>query len=156
MRRPGPAHGARLELNLPLPPPAAWRILVDFDAYPEWIPTFVLVGVPELGAKVTYRLRNRTGRISSIPAVVIDFAPDRRLEISARFGPLLTIHQRFELAAKGTGAAFVHEMAVSGLLGRLLPGARMRSNLSRLAEAFNRKYQAHCATVALPGSRVRR
>lgn len=74
------------EIVIPAPPSAVWSVLADAPRYKEWNPVFIDVeGELREGAKMTYRVRERPGKESTIVPTVVKLAIDEELN---QFGGL--------------------------------------------------------------------
>ena len=68
------------EILIPAPPAAVWAVLADAPRYKEWNPVFIDVdGEYREGAKLTYQVREPSGKESVIVSKVVRLASQREL-----------------------------------------------------------------------------
>lgn len=92
------------ERIIPASPEAIWAVLVDTDSYPKWNP--VLVEAPgslEVGASITYQLREPGGRQYALTATVARMEPGVALEQKGGIPGVLTFHHQYRLEAVDGG-----------------------------------------------------
>ena len=68
------------ELVIPASPSAVWAVLTDAPRYKEWNPVFVDVhGEYRQDEKLTYQMKDQTGKTSKVVAGVVKIEPEREL-----------------------------------------------------------------------------
>lgn len=138
----------RTEIEIEAPPPAVWRVLVDFDRYPEWNPFFVAVrGKLEPAARLsvvesepeTHRERSSSVRVKSCE-------PERELRWlgHAVMKGLLDTEHFISLEAASSGhTRVIHGENTTGLLLKLaLPRVMRRTRgLVYMNQALKRRVE---------------
>ncbi|TPV96719.1 MAG: SRPBCC domain-containing protein [Myxococcales bacterium FL481] len=93
------------ELVIPATPDMIWSVLTDTANYPEWNPVFVqVVGEHREGAKLTYQMKDQTGKTTEVVATVVKLDPERELNQFGGIRGVLTFdhHWRLEAVDGGT------------------------------------------------------
>lgn len=144
------------EIDLPVRPQMAWRVLTDLERYPHWISTFRLEGEMAPGAELTYAFRARKRRMFRLPVRVIHFAMGQGFSLRGGVPGVLRWDQSLTLVRTIKGARLVHELEWNGLLVMLVGRARITRKLHLLGASFNRCLQAYCVKVAKGTVRLRR
>ena len=122
-------------IDIEAPPDAVWRVLMDFDAYPEWNPFIPSIsGRPEPGETLTVRLEPPGGRGITIKPKVLAVEPGSELRWKGKLlvsGVFDGEHiLRIEPAGEGR-SRFVHREEFGGVLVSLVKGT-----LGKTAEGF--------------------
>ena len=135
-----------LETNILIDAPAerVWRILLDFEHYPEWNP-FVsrISGRPEPGQKLDIRLTPPGGMAMSFKPVVVKVEPGREFRWLGQLlaKGLFDGEHIFELRPEGDSVRFIQRERFNGLLVPLLLLMARKSTL-RGFEAMNQALKA--------------
>lgn len=112
----------RTEVEILAPAAAVWRVLLDFERYPEWNPFIVkLAGDPTPGSRLsaTVSLPETAKELHLQPRVLV-CEPDRELRwrVHVGFKGLLDREHFFRLTETQDGTRLMHGEDVSGLLLR--------------------------------------
>lgn len=120
-----------IEIRAPLD--AVWRVLTDFDAYPDWNPHIrQILGVPSVGNRITIHTRPPGGRTVVMRPVVTTWSPPNELRWQSTFVSrrLFSGQHGFRLDAPAADRVrFTQDETFSGLLVPLY--ARLRLNATR-------------------------
>jgi hypothetical protein len=144
-------HDLRAEIEIDADPAAVWRVLMDFEAYPEWNP-FIdpIEGEQELGARLRVRIQPPDSRGMTLkPHVTV-------VEAERAFGWLGTLGiphvfdgaHRFELEPidGGRRTRFIQSEHFSGVLLSLI-ARKVLPNTLRGFEAMNRALAERVGTL---------
>ena len=133
------------EIEIAAPAERVWRILTDFDVYPEWNPFIKSVrGRPETSSKLEVRIEPPGGRAMTFKPTVLQAEPNRELRWLGRVllpGILDGEHSlRIEPTADGH-VRFVQSERFNGLLvplfGKTLE--QTRQGFVQMNEALKRR-----------------
>ena len=121
------------------PPERVWDVLLDGRRWSQWSPGvdwMTVEGELAPGGLLTIKLKGAPQTAFRIEAV----EPARLLALAVRFGPVATLHVRWELALEAGGTTIVQTVGIAGPLAGLLLrraveriAAAMPANLERLA-----------------------
>lgn len=132
----------RSAIEIRAPIDIVWRVLTDFESYPDWNPHIRRVrGSAREGARVTIYSRPPGGRTVVLRPTVVTWSPPNELRWRATFvsGALFTGEHGFRLDETGPGRVrFVQDETFTGLLVPLY--ARLR--LARTRKGFDLVNQA--------------
>jgi hypothetical protein len=74
------AKQLRSQIDIDASPERVWRILTDFDAYPQWNPFLTRAsGAVRPGERLTVRMQPAGGRATTFRPTVLEATPARRL-----------------------------------------------------------------------------
>jgi hypothetical protein len=139
----------RSAIEIRAPIDAVWRVLTDFDAYPEWNPHVVKVlGKPRIGGRITIHTRPPTGRTVVMRPVILSWTPPRELRWRAIFVSrrLFSGEHGFQLEATAPDRVrFVQDETFSGVLVPLYSRLRLaatRRGFERMNEALRERAEA--------------
>ncbi len=135
----------RTSLTIDAPPERVWRVLTDFDAYPQWnavIPVFR--GEARAGATVRFRIVIEGMPAMPFTARVVRCEPGR--ELAWRGGapvvPALAWGEHwFKLTPSGEGTLLTHGEDFGGLLA-LVMRTGLHGRTTRSYDALNRALKA--------------
>jgi len=145
-------HDLRAEIEIDADAATVWRVLMDFEAYPEWNP-FIhpIAGERELGARLHVRIQPPGGRGMTLKPRVTVVEPER---VFGWMGTLGVPHifdgaHRFELEAIDAGrrTRFIQSEHFRGVLLALVARKVLPSTL-RGFEAMNRALAERVGTLA--------
>jgi hypothetical protein len=133
------------EIEIDAPPERVWRVLTDFDAYPEWNPFIRSIeGDPEVGSRLRVRIEPPGSRGMTFKPTVQAAEPARELRWLGRlFVPgLMDGEHRLALEPLDGGRSrFIQSERFSGvlvgLLGRML--AATEQGFKQMNEALKRR-----------------
>jgi len=100
-------------------PDRIWKVLMDFDAYPEWNPFVVgIEGTPAEGERLTVHLAPPGKKPARFRPTVMEVSEGRAFEWlgSVWFKGVFDGRHRFEITPTETGARFDHSERFSGIL----------------------------------------
>jgi len=94
-----------------------WRVLVDFDSYPQWNPFIRSVaGSPTEGAKLAIHLTTPSGTNRSYEPKVTKVIPNKELRWSGKIPGLFAGEHIFAIEELDSKVKFVHRELFTGLL----------------------------------------
>jgi hypothetical protein len=133
------------EIEIDAPPERVWRVLTDFDAYPEWNPFIRSIeGDPGVGSRLRVRIEPPGARGMTFRPTVQAVEPARELRWFGRlFVPgLMDGEHRLALEPLDGGRSrFIQSERFSGvlvgLLGRML--AATEQGFKQMNEALKRR-----------------
>jgi uncharacterized protein YndB with AHSA1/START domain len=133
-------------------PERVWRVLTDFDAFPEWNP-LVLRAEGEAGPGAALRLLiaqpDGSGIHRWLWAAIDEWRPGERLAWTGGPWPFFRGHHWFGLAPKDGGTLLTHGEDMSGLypwLRRREIAERFRPGYEQMNAAVVRRLQALVGT----------
>jgi hypothetical protein len=139
----------RSAIEIRAPIEVCWRVLADFDSYPEWNPHIRRVkGTARDRARVTIYSRPPGGRLIVMRPTIVAWDPPHELRWRATFlhGRLFSGEHGFKLEATGPSRVrFVQDERFSGLLVPLysrLRLARTRQGFERVNEALRERAES--------------
>ena len=99
------------ELVVPATPEQVWSVITDPAGYPGWNPVFVGVeGTYAEGAKMAYKLKDQSGKVSDVTAMVMRFEPGKELNQYGGLRGVLTFdHQWLLEPVEGGTRVIQHE-----------------------------------------------
>ncbi|TWS22621.1 SRPBCC domain-containing protein [Tsukamurella sputi] len=114
-------------IEIPASPAEVWRVLIDFDAYPQWNPFVVHAAAPDgltVGEKLDVRISNG-GSETGFRPLVLAVTPDAELRWVGRVlvPRLLDGEHFFRLEATPTGTRFTQGEHFRGVLVPLVGSA---------------------------------
>jgi hypothetical protein len=115
-------HVLHTEIDIPAPPEAVWRHLVDLPAYRAWNPFITeAAGRVAVGEQLTMRMQ-AGDRATTLRPTVTAADSGWVFEWLGQLGVpgLFSGRHRFELTSTGTGCHLVHSETFHGLLVRPL------------------------------------
>ena len=125
------------EAKMPAPAGKIWRVLTDFDRYPEWHPWLRISGVAAPGASITCSLDTwGRGRALTIDAEITEFEEGAALSWVLGFRGVFIMEERFSIEQIATGAVLRHSVKCRGLTPLLL-GWAMKQKLEHLLTGSN-------------------
>jgi hypothetical protein len=120
-----------IEIRAPLD--VVWRVLTDFDAYPDWNPHIRRVlGKPRAGSRITIHSQPPGGRTIVMRPVIVSWSPpnEMRWRGTFLFRRLFTGEHGFRIDPTPSGGVrFSQDETFSGVLVPLY--ARLRLNATR-------------------------
>ncbi|MEO0814609.1 MAG: SRPBCC domain-containing protein, partial [Myxococcota bacterium] len=88
------------ELVIPASPAEIWAVLTETAAYAEWNPVFVSVtGEHREGAKLSYEMKDQSGKTSTVSATVKKVVPERELNQFGGIPGVVTFDHHWVLEA---------------------------------------------------------
>lgn len=139
-----------IEIRAPLD--TVWRVLTDFDAYPDWNPHIRRVrGEVKAGARIAIHSRPPGGRLIVMRPTVVTWAPPNELRWRATFlnRALFSGEHGFRVEPNGTSKVrFVQDETFSGLLVPFysrLRLARTRQGFEQVNEALRERAEREAA-----------
>lgn len=111
-------------IGIAAPPAAVWKVLMDWDRYPEWNPMLRgIAGQQRRGAKITVSIASPVGTLS-IPAVVTRIAVNSGVtwHSKMRLSGLFDRDHIVDLSPDPAGCRLTQTQTFTGLLA---PGASM-------------------------------
>ena len=104
------------ELVIPASPERVWAVLTDAAGYGEWNPVFIDVqGEYREGAKLTYQMRDQSGKTTKVESEVVRFLPDRELNQRGGVWGLLTFDHKWLLEPVDGGTRVIQHEEYRGL-----------------------------------------
>ena len=99
------------ELVVPAPPEEVWAVLTDAASYKEWNPVFVDVqGEYREGAKLSYQMKDQSGKQSKVVATVTKLDPEHELNQFGGIRGIITFdHHWFLEPVEGGTRVTQHE-----------------------------------------------
>ncbi len=86
------------ELVIPASPAQIWSVLTDASGYAEWNPVFVEVrGEHAEGNKLTYQMKDQTGKTTEVEATVVKLDLERELNQFGGVRGILTFDHHWYL-----------------------------------------------------------
>jgi hypothetical protein len=132
-------HDIRAEIDIEAPPAEVWRHLVDMAAYAEWNP-FIheASGEPEVGRRLSLRMRPPGGRSTSFRPTVTVVVPATTIEWLGHLvvPGVFDGRHRFDLTPAQSGTHLVQSETFTGLLVRPLRRSLDKGTLAGF-EAMN-------------------
>jgi hypothetical protein len=142
----------RTEIELPASPNEVWRVLLDFDAYPDWNPFIRSVsGKAEVGQRLIATVQPIGGKPMGIgPKVLkVDAEKELRWRGSLPIPGLFTGEHFFALSPLPSGKThFIHGENFSGLLVALVFKGKMGEGTRRGFTAMNEALKARLELLA--------
>ncbi|NRA35215.1 MAG: SRPBCC domain-containing protein [Polyangiaceae bacterium] len=138
------------ELEIDAPPSLVWRVLCDFDAYPEWNP-FVLSMRAKLteGAKAMARFDVGLRRPLPMPLRIVTVDPEREFAWAGGTEPFMQGRHYFRLESlPNNRTRLIHGEEFTGVLGRVAAPMVKRSRLGANYDKLNQALAARCATLS--------
>ena len=136
-----------IEIRAPLD--AVWRVLTDFEAYPEWNPHIREVrGTPRVGSRIAVRSHPPGGRPVVMRPVVLRWAPPTELRWRGTFisRVLFTGEHGFKLEQLAEGRVRFHQdETFTGLLVPLYGWLRLhrtREGFTQVNEALRERAES--------------
>lgn len=137
-------------LDIDAPAARAWRVLVDFSAYPQWCPTHREIrGAAVLGETLRIRLAREPGSDSTfgVPAKVRTLEPERELAYGGGFpgAPwIFDVHHAFRLEAlEPNRCRLTNYERFSGALVAVVGGV-IAARVGKGYVAFNEAFRSRC------------
>lgn len=116
-------------IEIMAPPEQVWRVLMDFERYPEWNPFIIrLEGIAGVGETLREVVRLPDGKQVRFNCRVVDLVPNHRLVWEGFAGaPFLFLGKHeFLLEESAQGTRFIQRETMTGLL---LPFLKVEANL---------------------------
>jgi len=109
-------------------PADAWAFLLAFRRYATWTAAVEIEGEASRGAALDYRVLrgDRTLLVRTLPALVTEADPPRRLAWSLGAWPILRFDFAFELEPAGAFTKLRHRVLVRGFVSNLRRGVLER------------------------------
>jgi hypothetical protein len=138
----------RTEIDIKASPEKAWKVLTDFNIFPQWNPFIRQIsGEPTVGTKLKIHLHTSSGKNRTYQPTVTKVEPPHELRWSGKaFIPGMFNGERiFTIEPLETNyARFVHKEIFTGL-GVALVGSRLDKDLYQsfvnMNEAFKEKVE---------------
>lgn len=123
-----------------------WRVVVDFDAYPEWNPYLRSVeGRPEKGRTLDVHLDPPGGDGQDVSASVTVYRPPRKLQWRSRLLVPGLRDLEYEVIVEPLGpnrAQVVQRARYEGLLAVLVDAEETRAGLQQMSRALKTRAEA--------------
>jgi len=129
----------RTAIHIDARPDAVWRVLTDFDRYPDWNPFMPYAeGAAEEGKTIEVRIEPPGGRGMTFRPTLQRVEPNRELRWLGRLllPKIFDGEHIFELCPEGDGTRFVQRENFGGLLVPLMWGT-LEAPTRRGFEAMN-------------------
>jgi hypothetical protein len=136
------------DVHVAASPGQVWDVLADFDAHPQWSPTFRLRGASAAeGSRVTVVASIVPGPPVVLPAVVLRSERGRVLSWGGRVPGLLRLEHFFEFRPVGDGTRITHMETFDGpSVAALKPFAsRLRREYALLSDRLRIRAESRAA-----------
>jgi hypothetical protein len=142
-----PSRSSSTTTVVQAPREKVWRLVVDFDAYPEWNPYLRSVqGRPAAGSTLEVRLEPRAGDAQDVSASVTVFKPPRKLRWRSRLlGPGVRDFE-YEVIVDPLGpnrARVTQRARYEGWLTLLVDADDTRAGLEEMARALKLRAESN-------------
>jgi hypothetical protein len=142
------------EIDIDAGPAQVWDVLSDLGAYREWNPFIVAAdGQPEVGQRLSLRMRPEGGRTGTFRPTVLESSPGRRLRWLGRVGfpGVLDADHTFTIEARpGGGTRLRQEEEFRGVLAPFLARSLDKGTLPAF-HAMNRALKQRVEDAAASG-----
>ena len=137
------------ELEIDAPPSLVWKVLCDFEAYPEWNP-FVLSMRSQLkeGAKAMAHFDMGFKRPLPMPLRIVTVDPEREFAWAGGTEPFMQGRHYFRLESlPNDRTRLTHGEKFTGVLGGIAAPLVKRSRLAANYDKLNQALATRCATL---------
>ena len=141
-----PARTSSTTTIVDAPREQVWRVLADFDAYPEWNPYIRRVeGRPEEGGTLDLRLEPPGGDAQDVSASVLIFRPPRKIQWQSRLLAPGLRDLEYEVIVEPVGpnrAQVFQQARHEGLLVAFVDEEETRAGLLALSRALKARAES--------------
>jgi hypothetical protein len=134
-------HEITTSIDIAAPTEVVWRVLTDFDRYPEWNPFIPRIeGTPRPGARLRVRLAPPGGRAMTFRPTVLAAVPGGELRWLGRLLVAGLFDGEHSLTLTPTGQDSCRFVQAETFRGALVP--LLRRSLAATAEGFRQMNEA--------------